>query len=40
MQYPAAETPPISPADVQRDLPRAREIINLAERVLDQMDVF
>jgi HEPN domain len=40
MQYPGEEDPPINAADVRRDFPKAAEILDLAERVLDQMDVF
>jgi HEPN domain-containing protein len=39
-EYPAAEQPGFRSEDVQRDLPKVREIVAAAEKVLDQMSPF
>lgn len=36
-EYPAPGTPPVTTADVLRDIPAATAIVDLADRVLDQM---
>lgn len=40
VDYPTADTPLITTADVLRDIPAAAAIVDLAETVLDQMSVF
>jgi hypothetical protein len=40
VDYPTASTPLITTDDVLRDLPAAAAIVDVAEDVLDQMDVF
>jgi hypothetical protein len=40
VDYPSDNTPPATTQDVRRDLPAATAIVDLAETVLDQMDVF
>lgn len=39
-EYPLADSPEIAPGDVREDLEKVRAIIDLAERVLDEMDVY
>lgn len=39
-EYPAADQPGFSPDDVGRDLPKVREIVEAASKVLDQMSPF
>jgi len=39
-EYPSADQPAVDQQEVEDDLPKAVDIIDMAERVLDQMDVF
>jgi hypothetical protein len=39
-EYPAEDRPGFSPEDVDRDLPKVREIVAVAGKVLDQMNPF
>jgi hypothetical protein len=39
-EYPSAGQPTFSPDDVARDLPKVREIVETATKVLDQMDPY
>ncbi|MFE2373606.1 hypothetical protein [Streptomyces sp. NPDC059398] len=36
-EYPDRETPEITAEDVENDLPKAEQIVKLAEQVLDRM---
>ncbi|GAA3274165.1 hypothetical protein Dvina_02190 [Dactylosporangium vinaceum] len=38
VEYPAAGAPAVSPDEVGRDIPKVEQIIDLAARVLDQME--
>ncbi|MGI5236961.1 HEPN domain-containing protein [Dactylosporangium sp. CA-139066] len=40
LEYPSAAVPGISPEEVERDVPKVEQIIELAVRVLDQMSPF
>lgn len=39
-EYPPADSPKLTPADIREDVPKAADIIDLAQRVLDQMSPF
>jgi len=39
-EYPRGNAPALTPADVQEDIPKAAALIDLAERVLEQMSPF
>jgi hypothetical protein len=39
-EYPPASAPELTADDVREDIPKAREIIDLSERVLEQMSPF
>jgi hypothetical protein len=36
-EYPPAESPTLGPADIREDIPKAADIVDLAQRVLDEM---
>jgi hypothetical protein len=40
VEYPPTDAPQISPEDVREDVAKAAAIIDLSERVLDQMSPF
>lgn len=37
VEYPSAEAPGVSTEEVKRDIPKVEQILNIADRVLDQM---
>lgn len=39
-EYPRSDAPGLAPDDVTDDLPRVRAIVDMAERILDQMSPF
>jgi len=39
-EYPQSNVPEITADDVREDIPKAAAIVNLGERVLDQMSPF
>ena len=39
-EYPPADSPTLTPADIHEDIPKAADIIDLAQRVLDEMSPF
>lgn len=39
-EYPSADTPALSAADVENDIPKVDEIVSAAKKVLDQMSPF
>jgi hypothetical protein len=39
-EYPSVETPALSAADVENDIPKVEEIVSAVEKVLDQMSPF
>ena len=39
-EYPSAEHPGVAPEDVNRDLPKVEQILDVAAKVLDQMGPF
>lgn len=39
-EYPDADTPELVPEDIRDDLPKIAAIVDIAERVLDQMSVY
>jgi hypothetical protein len=39
-EYPPTESPKLTPADIREDIPKAAGIVDLAQRVLDQMSPF
>jgi hypothetical protein len=39
-EYPLTDSPTLTPADVREDIPKAADIIDLAQRVLDEMSPF
>lgn len=39
-EYPQIDTPELQPDDIRDDLPKIRAIIDIAERVLDNMSVY
>jgi hypothetical protein len=39
-EYPATDSPAFSPDEVARDLPKAREMVDVAVKLLDQMSPF
>jgi len=39
-EYPPGNTPALTPDDVREDIPKAAAIIDLGQRVLDQMSPF
>jgi hypothetical protein len=39
-EYPSAEHPPVEPEEVERDLPKVEQLIEVAAKVLDQMGPF
>lgn len=39
-EYPATDQPSVEPGEVERDLPKVREIVEAASRVLDQMSPY
>jgi hypothetical protein len=39
-EYPSADTPALSVADVENDIPKVDEIVSAAKMVLDQMNPF
>ena len=40
VEYPALDTPELDPDDVLADVPKIQAIIDIADRVLDQMSVY
>ena len=39
-EYPPTDSPTLAPADIRDDIPKAADIIDLAQRVLDAMSPF
>lgn len=39
-EYPSVDTPALSAADVENDIPKVEEIVSAVEKVLDQMSPF
>jgi hypothetical protein len=39
-EYPSAYAPAITVADIERDLPKVREMVNMAQKVLDEMSPY
>ena len=39
-EYPVADSPEIMPSDVREDTEKVRAIVDLAERILDEMDAY
>ena len=39
-EYPSTDTPALSAADVENDIPKVEEIVSTVEKVLDQMSPF
>jgi hypothetical protein len=39
-EYPPTDSPTLTPADIREDIPKAADIIDLAQRILDEMSPF
>lgn len=39
-EYPPIDTPELEPDDIRDDIPKIRTVVDIAERVLDNMSVY